>query len=531
MNTFIFSKPDQEQIKARGQTTELVFSQLNKFEQGHRLITLNRPATLQDGIFSVTKEQSRDLTKMFELAAQQGRVSSFIPASGAATRMFKGLLSILHRTEKPSLALLIQSAEGGDTDAQEFLTWWKGIELGLFPFHTELIKKLAERGLNLTSLITTQTYLPVLECLLTKQGFNFSELPKAFIPFHLYTEEARLSLEEHLLENLQLICDEKGECKLHFTVSEEHESQFQQHLDSIQEKLVHSPHIRNEKPNQTIHFEINISHQKNETDTITVDEKNQPVRNTLGELVFRPGGHGALIKNLAATEADIIFIKNIDNVVTDENRYQVIDFRKTMGGLLVQKQNQIFEFLQKLEHDYDQAFLKEIEIFLTKYFGITFTTQEYTPEKIRTYLDRPLRVCAMVKNQGEPGGGPFWVQQLDGMARLQIVESSEVNQTNADQKLIFSSATHFNPVDLVCGLKNFRGENFDLEKFVDHNAYFISTKSLRGRTVKALELPGLWNGSMALWNTLFIEAPEGIFNPVKTVNDLLRQSHQVTKKK
>ena len=543
MKKFKFTDADIKQIQVRGQTVATITNQLERFEKGPRSVQLVHAATVDQGIKKISSLDSKSLVNTFESAAHQGRVTSFIPASGAATRMFKGLTSVLLSPQKPSLKDLedaAQKQDAGNEDAKELLEWWDGIKRGVFPFHLLLVLKLYENNLDLNELIAQQNYRPVLETLLTNSGLHFSDLPKALIPFHFEEDGPRLSLEVHLRENSQLVTDENGKCKLHFTVSPEHEQFFREQLDWIQKKIAAAS--SSVKPFQ---FEIKLSHQKPETDTIAVDENNQPIRNVQNEIVFRPGGHGALLKNLEATQADILFIKNIDNVVTDIAREKVILFRKVMGGYLIEIQNQIFYFIKQIDSQSDSAQLQsalslsaDIQKFLSDYFGLALSSNQFSLSALKNILHRPLRVCAMVKNQGEPGGGPFWVKGLttlagaaaaaetDGKVSLQIVESSQVDKSSSEQKNIFISSTHFNPVDMVCGLKNVYDENFNLEEFVDHESYFITTKSFNGKTIKALELPGLWNGSMAYWNTIFIEAPVDIFNPVKTVNDLLRPSHQ-----
>lgn len=438
--------------------------------------------------------------------------------------MFKGLIAVLGRDDKPTLSDLTTEAAHGE-DAREFLTWYQ--RLKDFPFQADLRAALQRQGKDLDALIVSEDYRSILQCLLMSRGLRYSELPKALIPFHDYADGPHTALEEHLAEGAELFKDGQGDCRLHFTVSPEHREWVLAQIETVRGKY--------EK--NGLRFEIGLSQQRHETDTLGVDEDNFPLRNPDNSLILRPGGHGALLENLQDAGKDIVFIKNIDNLGPVRLRPEVLAQRCVLGGYLVLLQERIFAYLRHLQTEIDPELLEEISRFVEENLGLQLPDALGNPpanatalkEKatwLQNTLDRPLRVCAMVKNQGEPGGGPFWVRHMDGSTRLQIVETAQVDKSDREQSKIVAAATHFNPVDLVCGLRNFCGEAFKLRDYVDRNTYFISAKSKDGKTIKTLELPGLWNGSMAFWNTVFVETPVETFNPVKSVNDLLRANHR-----
>ena len=502
-------------------------AQLEIFRKGRIPTRLERPATLNDGIVRLSAAEMESLPGIFAASAAQGRASEFIPASGAATRMFKGLIAVLNRADAPALPLLAKEAAQGNEDAKEFMAWFQGMER--FPFRASLEEALRREGRDPAALIAAQDYRPILECLLTPRGLDYADLPKALIPFHLYPDGPRTALEEHLAEGAGLVGDARGVCRLHFTVSADHEKLILKLLEEV----------RGRYEAAGIRLDIGLSQQRRDTDTLAVDKDNAPVRNSDDTLTFRPGGHGALLGNLHHTGGDLVFIKNIDNLVPGRMRPQVLAQRRALGGYLVSLQERVHDYIRRMQADGGSELTEEVAHFAEQRLGILL------PEALRKQaaggdkvagrekaafllktLDRPLRVCAMVRNQGEPGGGPFWVRYPDGSLRLQIVETAQVDTGSSQQRKILESASHFNPVELVCGLRNHRGELFKLQDFVDGEAFFITSKSKDGKTIKALELPGLWNGSMAFWNTVFVETPIETFNPVKTVNDLLRISHQ-----
>jgi hypothetical protein len=378
-------------------------------------------------------------------------------------------------------------------------------------------------GQNVESYIRDKRCTDILEYILTRKGLNYAWLPKALLKFHIYPGHNRTAIEEHLVEAALYVRDAKNICRVHLTVSKEHESQFRSLLCRVRgdyESLY------------GVIYETSVTTQLPSTDTIAMDMNNRPFRDRTGEILFRPGGHGALLQNLNAVDGDIIFLKNIDNVVPDRLKDITVLYKKVLGGYLVRLQNEIFRILNGLSgKGVDDAQLSTITRFCRESLLMSFpdrfrndsasAQKEYLFQK----LNRPIRICGMVKNEGEPGGGPFWVGEKDGTQSLQIVEQNQIDPHSKEQKDIWRSSTHFNPVDLVCGVRNYRGEKFDLSPYANRDAVSISTKPYGNGELKALELPGLWNGSMAHWNTVFVEIPLETFNPVKTVDDLLRRSH------
>jgi hypothetical protein len=498
---------DRERIKAGGRTEEVVLKQIGIFKKGVSPVTLNRPCTLGDGIMSVPPEEQETLTSLYDKAVSEGRVLKFVPASGAASRMFRDWHG---------------GHQSGYFDRHEtthdFLR-----NLPMYAFYRDLREVIAARGENLEILVSEEKCREILDYILTAKGLNYAHLPKALLKFHRYGNLARTSLEEHLVEAALYVRDRRRVCRIHLTVSEEHVALVRQLLSQVQEIYEKMYHVT---------FDIGISIQLPETDTVAVDMDNRLFHDVHGALVFRPGGHGALLKNLNDIDGDIIFLENIDNVVPDRLKDATVRYKKILGGCLVRIQRSIFRYMDEISQEKiseDQiiamaAFLKEK---LNAVFPEGFHALPVKRKRawITDRLNRPLRVCGMVKNQGEPGGGPFWVDEKEGMQSVQIVEEVQVDRTSKRQKSIWAQSTHFNPVDLVCGVRDHCGRKFDLGRFVDFGTAIITVKSQRGRDLKALELPGLWNGSMAFWNTVFIEVPVETFNPVKTVHDLLRKQH------
>ena len=441
----------------------------------------------------------------------------FVPASGAATRMFQALLAArdagLDRVEEAT-----RRAAAGDDAARFVLDFLADIER--FAFVDDLRAALARRGSSLDELVNRGEVGPILDALLTSSGLDYADLPKGLLPFHRYGSAERTPFEEHLVEAVGYARAADGRCRLHFTVSPEHEDRFRELLDKVRLSYEQRFEAR---------FEVGFSVQKGSTDTVAVDTRDQPFRTDDGRLLFRPGGHGALIENLNDLRLDLVFIKNIDNVVPEHLASETIRWKQALAACLVQLQAETFRHVEALGGRPGTAEIEAAESFARQELCVE-VGPGLDPEHRRAFLlrklDRPLRVCGVVKNTGEPGGGPFWVRGEDGGASLQIVESAQVDSASPEQREIFASSTHFNPVDLVCGVRNHRGECFDLRRHVDSRAVFIGRKSSGGRELKALELPGLWNGAMADWNTVFVEVPLLTFNPVKTVLDLLRPEHQ-----
>ncbi len=515
-----FTPNDIEQIKIKGLTVDKVESQIHLFKTGIPFTNIAEAATIDNGIISLDEERINEAIALFEGKKDSLSLLKFVPASGAATRMFKFLFKFLkeYNPNKESLNAFIN--KNNFRDLALFLV---GIEK--FPFYHQIIETLKTKNIDFDSLSSEDKALYFVKTMLDESQLNFGNSPKGLLPFHKYkSNHISTAFEEHLYE-AALYDSVNNKAELHFTISERFKDKFSEEFKRIEEYV---------EKTTSVSFDISFSYQHESTDTIAVTTKDEPFRNDDGTLLFRPSGHGALLKNLDALNADIIFIKNIDNVVVKKYKEEVAKYKKVLAGILLKLQTKSFEYLRILDKTSisDEEFT-EIETFLLREMHIKISREykkyldRYKIEYLREKLDRPIRICGMVKNEGEPGGGPFWVRDMYGNQSLQIVESAQINLKNKWQKNILTNATHFNPVDLVCGVKNYKGEKFDLQNFVDHNAAFITMKTKVGKDLKALELPGLWNGSMAYWNTIFVEVPIITFNPVKTVNDLLKGPHQI----
>ena len=526
-----FTAKDRETLRAEGIPEERALAQLNLFRQPQAFARLDRACALNDGIVRLSQAERTALSSTFIDVAGHGRALQFTPSSGAATRMFKGMLAILARPEPTTFPALCKEADKGNADAKEVVEWWNNLKS--FAFYNSLARSMATKRLDLEALVASKEYRPALQALLNPDGLGYADKPKAVIPFHRYPDRIRTALEEHLVEAADLVRDRQGLCRIHFTVSPDHERLVLSLLDGIR-----SPLERN-----GLRLDIGLSTQKPSTNTLAANADNRPFRNPDDTLVFRPGGHGTLLENLFHTGGDFVFIRNIDNILpASAARDEALAWRRALGGYLAGLQGRTFAHIARLMEGADFERVEEAAHFVEQRLGTILPEpmrgqgrEAQALEDKRAFLlrtlDRPIRVCAMVKNQGEPGGGPFWVRHKDGSVRMQIVETSQIDLGNSQQKRTLESSTHFNPVDMVCALRDHRGDLFKLQDFVDTEAYLISTKSKDGKPLKALELPGLWNGSMAWWNTAFVETPVETFNPVKTVNDLLRPSHMLPEAK
>jgi hypothetical protein len=517
----ISTEADKKQIEARGMSIEEVIAQTEIFRKGFPYARLLRPCTLGDGITLLQEGDVKRLGNYYSEATLSGRAMKFVPASGAASRMFKILLTFNNLYEKLDEKDIIAEAEKDDPDHRAFIQFMKGIKR--FAFYDDLKAVMEQDGLDIEDHITKGHYKIILDYIVSSRGLNLTNLPKGLIKFHLYPDYGRTPFEEHMVEAAAYTRDGEGIVRMHFTVSTKHEGAIRDYIEEIRSRYERSE----------VQYEVTFSSQKPSTDTIAVDTENRPFRERDGGLLFRPGGHGALLKNLNDLEGDIIFIKNIDNVVPDRLKHETYIYKRALGGYLIELQNEIFGYLRRLSRkDVDEKFIRRVLDFARQKLSIMppdDLMQGSGDEKIGflfSRLNRPLRVCGMVKNVAEPGGGPFWVEHEDNTVSLQIVESSQVDMESIEQKAIWESSTHFNPVDLVCGVGDYLGKPFNLMDYRDPNTGFISIKSKEGRELKALELPGLWNGSMAHWNSVFVEVPTITFNPVKTVVDLLRDEHQ-----
>ncbi|MBV7268884.1 DUF4301 family protein [Winogradskyella luteola] len=515
-----FTEKDIKQIKAKGLALEEVESQIELFKTGIPFTNIAEAATVGNGIIGLDTKQIDEAILHFETKKSKASLLKFVPASGAATRMFKFLFRFLkeYNPNKESLNAYINKK-----NLRELALFLVGIEK--FPFYDQVIEQLKTKSIDFDSLSISDKALHFVNTMLDENQLNFGNSPKGLLPFHKYkSNHISTAFEEHLYE-AAIYASDDNKAKLHFTISERYKDKFSQEFKRIEEYV---------EDNTGVSFDISFSYQHESTDTIAVTLKDKPFREDDGKLVFRPSGHGALLKNLNALEADVIFVKNIDNVVVKQYKEEMAKYKKVLAGILFKLQNKAFKYMGVLDKtNISKEDFSKMEAFLTDEMCIKISGEyhkyldKYKIEYLREKLDRPIRVCGMVKNEGEPGGGPFWVRDQFGNLSLQIVESAQINLKNKWQKDILTNATHFNPVDLVCGVKNYKGEKFNLEDFVDTNAAFITKKTKAGKELKALELPGLWNGSMAHWNTIFVEVPIITFNPVKTVNDLLKAPHQI----
>jgi Domain of unknown function (DUF4301) len=503
----LFTDADLRQMAELGIEPAEALRQVELFRHPPSFTRVLRPCTPGDGIRMIFDSDHARLLGFYEEAARQGRIGKVVPASGAASRMFKALLEDLNQDSTG------QDSGEPPAEVRTFLDNLSG-----FAFAEDLAALTGDAGGDRRA---------VLAALLTGEGLRYAELPKALLKFHRYPEGARTSFEEHLVEAADCTRDTAGVCRLHFTVSPDHEENLRRLLAEVRPRY---------EERFGASFEVSFSFQERSTDTIAVDLENRPFRLEDGSLLFRPGGHGALIHNLHALAIagwDVVLLKNIDNVVPDDRKATGLLWKKLLAGALLALQTRIFRYLERLEDGpaVTPELLEEVGKFMTDALVRPVPAEvSLRAEELRRYflriLDRPLRVCGVVRNQGEPGGGPFWVESPGGEVSLQIVETSQIDPGDPEQQKILRSSTHFNPVDLACALRDRHGHPYDLNRYVDPATVFISRKSHEGRPLKALERPGLWNGAMADWNTVFVEVPDATFAPVKTVLDLLRPEHR-----
>jgi hypothetical protein len=517
MEQSLFTQQDIQQFEERGLTPEQVEAQLALFRKGFPFAEIRRPATPGDGILVLDETQRKRYERLYETEKSNFRIVKFVPASGAASRMFKSLFAYYEAWSRGGRKRGMPVPEG------EMDRFFGGLER--FAFYDQLEKYLVEKyQAPVQEMMSTGRYGEILDTLLFQPGLGYGTLPKGLILFHRYPEGSRTAFEEHLAEGALYAASGEGEVSLHFTVSPEHMDAFRSRLEDVEKYFEERFNAR---------YHVTYSVQKPATDTVAVTPANEPFRKEDGTILFRPGGHGALIENLNDLEEDLVFIKNIDNVVPDYLKGDTVEYKKILGGLLLDIRNHIYHWLDKMDAGrLTPAELGEAVSFAEKQLMLPMTKDfkalpAAEKEKILYKLfHRPVRVCGMVKNEGELGGGPFWVAGEEGRLSLQIVESAQIDLSDPVKKKLVRQSTHFNPVDLVCAVRDHKGKKYDLREFVDPDTFFISEKSYDGKELKALELPGLWNGSMARWTTLFIEVPPATFNPVKTVLDLLRPQHQ-----
>jgi hypothetical protein len=505
----MLTEQDLKQIKQKGISEEKLNNQLEQFKTGFPFLRLKAAAAIGQGIIAPDETKRKEYVEAWNQYKAEGRrVVKFVPASGAASRMFKDMFAFVDADyDVPTTSF----------EKQYFDNIQK------FAFYEALNAACQKNeGKDIPALISEGNYKAVAANMLKAEGLNYGQLPKGLLLFHNYPEGPRTPMEEHLVEGA-LYAASAGEAHVHFTVSHEH-------MELFKAKVAEKADLYAKK--YGIKYDITFSEQKPSTDTVAANADNTPFRNDDGSLLFRPGGHGALIENLNEIAADVIFVKNIDNVVPDRLKEDTVEWKQVIAGVLVTLQKKAFEYLRKLDTGrYSHEEIEEM---------IRFVQQDLCCRKpdikeledaelviyLRKKLNRPMRVCGVVKNVGEPGGGPFLTYNQDGTVSLQILESSQIDKSNKEYMEMFTKGTHFNPVDLVCAVKDYKGNDFNLPDYVDKTTGFISSKSKSGKELKALELPGLWNGAMSDWSTVFVEVPLSTFNPVKTVNDLLREQHQ-----
>jgi len=505
----MLTQQDLKQLAQKGISEQQIETQLGQFKTGFPFLKLEAAAAIGKGIVAPDEASRKSYVEAWQQYKAAGRkVVKFVPASGAASRMFKDMF-----------AFVDADYDVPTTDFEK--KYFDNIEK--FAFYDELDAVCRKNeGKGIKELMAAGQYKAVAANMLKADGLNYGQLPKGLLLFHSYAEGPRTPMEEHLVEGA-LYAASNGEAHVHFTVSHEHMEFFKQKVAQKADFYAQKYGIR---------YDITFSEQKPSTDTIAANPDGTPFRNADGSLLFRPGGHGALIENLNEIDADVIFVKNIDNVVPDRLKADTVEWKQIIAGVLVILQQKAFDYLRLLDTGkYTHEQIEEI---------IRFVQQDLCCRKadikqledaelviyLRKKLNRPMRVCGVVKNVGEPGGGPFLTYNQDGTVSLQILESSQIDKSNKEYMEMFTKGTHFNPVDLVCAVKDYKGNAFDLPKYVDPTTGFISQKSKSGKELQALELPGLWNGAMSDWSTVFVEVPLSTFNPVKTVNDLLREQHQ-----
>lgn len=506
MNNRMFSENDILQIECMGLSLANVKKQLALFNTGANYFKLVRPCATDDGLFSFSTSQSNNLISFYDKHIGYYNFMKFVPASGAASRMFSEWY-----------AAGAKGCFGSKKLDQLFLN-----QLQKMPF-----SRLIEQAKAKQKIADSRNIGSLLNYILSADGLNYGQKPKALIPFHYYPSgDMRTPMEEHICEAAYYIRDARRRCRIHFTLATGHKNEAAKYLRQVIPKYEELYGLK---------YNITFSLQSSSTNTIAVDSQNIPLRDETDKMIFRPGGHGALLKNLNDLDADFVFIRNIDNIAPETAWSKIIPYRKMIGGFAIQAQEEIFSTIRQLKSTkINASIIQDIISFCAKKLNIIIPRNmarkslELKRKYLLSQLNRPLRVCAMVRNEGEPGGAPFWVLENNGTISLQIVEKGHVNEKDKEQQKIWSQSKYFNPVDMICGIRNYQGRKFNLFNYVNKNAYLIVQKNEKGRTVRALEVPGLWNGSMAYWNTIFVNLPLMVFNPVKTVNDLLRPGHLIT---
>lgn len=503
---YTFSDDDLQQIVQHGLQEQQIQQQLIRFKQGYPKAYITEAVTAGGSILQLSDNNS-ELSLINRYNAFKGSRVKFVPASGAATRLFQQL----HQ--------YVREPEQCPNPFPEPLVF--------YPFASALKALLIRKGENLHLLAADEesSRLRVIEFLLSEEGLGLATLPKALIPFHTYGEnDVRTALEEQLVEGALYAADGEGVVNLHFTISPHHVERVKRFYAQVKHKYEAKYEVR---------YRAQWSVQAASTDTIAVNLDCTPYRDAEGRLVFRPAGHGALLSNLQSLDQDIIFIKNIDNVAPDRFKQETVRYKKALGGLLLKLQDTAHGYLRMLEKGrYTEGQIEEMlefcrrDLCIRLPMGLKDMALARQCKYLNRILNRPMRVCGMVPNEGAPGGGPFWVRERNGSESLQIVESAQMDLEDPSTEAIVQQAKYFNPVDIVCSIRDYRGAKFNLSEYIDPNAGFIAQKSVAGDPILAMELPGLWNGAMAHWNTVFVHVPSITFTPVKTYHDLLSPFHQ-----
>ena len=508
-----------QKIIESGVSEKDILQHLEIFRKGLPFIKLHKSCKVGDGIVAIKDEEFEALVALHKEASLKGRILKFVPASGAATRMFQKLHTYLNNSW--SAEELCKKRDEGDKVAVAVVEFIDGLKT--LAFYPVLKGRLAKDGLDIDSLVQKKEFRTVISYVLTESGLNYANLPKGMIYFHRAQTGARTAFEEHLVEALHYAKDSNNVCHVHFTLSPEYQAEFDRLLHDVRKYYEVDGHK----------LSISYSYQKSSTNTIAVTKENEAYLDDNNNFVFRPAGHGALLENLNDLKADLVFIKNIDNVVPDRLKETTYLYKKLICGLLVKLESKAHDCLRKLEsYTVTERELSEIEVFVQEELLISLPgnfhnfSRSQRMQFLFSKLNRPMRICGMVRNEGQVGGGPFWVQEANGEITVQIVEASQIDKKDDSQNEIFESATHFNPVDLICSVRDYKGNCFDLLNYRNPDTGFVTIKSKGGVEIKALELPGLWNGSMADWVTVFVEVPKVTFNPVKEINDLLLSEHQ-----
>jgi hypothetical protein len=516
----VFSERDVKQIESIGKTLEAAEGEIRTYAAGIPAVKLQRPCSLDDGIIALSPAQQLEFAGCFEEAMASGRAMKFVAASGAASRMFSAPLICLERGWTAQKRLIEKAYEGNGA-AKDCLELFRN--LPKFAFFPKLKALMISKQLNLEELVEGGSYKAVLETLLQTRGLGYAYLPKGFIPFHSYPDGTRTAFEEHLVESAGYLKNRDGVAKVHFTVSPEHLSKAEAHLRQASTRL----------GSLDAHYEVTLSTQERWTDSIAASDDNQPLRDKDGGLIFRPSGHGALLQNLNLCQGDLVFVRTIDNVLPDRLKGIVQFHQRVLGGYLVALQEELFGRLKFLaSHGIDESSIDEIEKFARSRMnlllpnGFSRMAAQEKSQLLFRLLNVPLRVCGMVRNSLYPGGRPFWIRDEDGIEHPQIVEAAQVDGKDADQNLIWKSCEFFNPADIVCGVRDYEGHPFDLTRFSNPALGFITQKNHEGRLCRVLERPGLWNGAMAYWSTVFVEVPALTLHPIKSILDLLSEQNQ-----